>query len=102
MSKLLFGLFDRLAAILGWLQDLFRKGERLSRLLGVVAVLIVAGSLNGTWTFEEPDPAAEQSDGLVIVLPRGTDVVRHQDTVLATRASDEETLRQRRCSPRAS
>ena len=95
MSKLLFGLFDRLAAILGWLQDLFRKGERLSRLLGVVAVLIVAGSLNGTWTFEEPDPAAEQSDGLVIVLPRGTDVVRHQDTVLATRASDEETLRLR-------
>ena len=95
MSKLLFGLFDRLAAILGWLRDLFRKGESLSRLLGIVAAALLAGSLSGTWTFEEPDPAAEQSQGLVIVLPPGTDLVRHGDEVLGRVQADNEELRLR-------
>ena len=95
MSKLLFGMFDRLGLVFGWLQDLLRSGRSLAKVAGLVAALILGASLSGTWTLEEPDPAAEQSEGLVIVLPRGTDTVRVGDRELARREADNETLRMR-------
>ena len=95
LSSLVYGFFNRLATAFGWIQDLFRTGASLAKLVGVLAALIVTGSLYSTWTFEQPDPTAEQSEGLVIILPRGTDRVRHGDVELARKTETRETLRLR-------
>ena len=95
MSRLLFGFLDRLGRIFGWLQRLFRSGRSLAKVAAVASALVLASSMTGTWTLEEPDPSAEQSQGLVIVLPRGTDSVRIGDRELGRKQDEAETLRLR-------